>query len=317
MQEERKYYSSCASTPRRSPTSSIFFLIQNKYCFHEITTSAFVYSRRCTNDAPAVGAALQIGRGGDTTHRKKKHARRAGRQQVWESFLQIFIPEYRNKNKICSKGLLKRVKIFLELLLHRKIEEDAGEGVALVDIDHHLRVKHRPGELLYRIQKELKDFISNPPNGCSVAVSKNMKVWIITITGLDGSVYGGGRFRLRVAFPSNYPSRPPSVYFLQTPPPPKHEHVYTNGDICLSLLGKDWKPNLTISGLTISIVSMLNSATEKRRPQDNAARKLHRSWLLYPPLCFLYTYIYILLISDAKSKPGGPQTNWVYHDQRS
>ncbi len=296
-QEEQKYYTSCAGIPRRrSPTSLYnFFSIQNKNYSHEIT-SAFVCPPRCANDATAVTAAIQIGRGGGTIHRRKR-ARITGRQQVWESFVRIFIPEYRNINNIRSKGLLKRVKVFLTLVLRGKVEEDAGEGVALVDIDHHLRIKHRPGELLYRIQKELKDFISNPPTGCSVAVSKNMKVWIITITGLEDSVYEGERFRLRVAFPSNYPSRPPSVFFLQTPPPPKHEHIYTNGDICLSLLGKDWKPNLTISGLTISIVSILNSATEKRCPQDNAFRKLYRSWLLYPPLCFLYTYIYIYVSS--------------------
>ncbi len=187
------------------------------------------------------------------------------------------MPEYRtaNRNKIRRGGLLKRVKAFLALVLSGKEEENAGGGggIALVDNDYHLHIKYRPGELLYRIQKELKNFISSPPTGCSVDVSKNMKVWIITITGPKGSVYEGGRFRLRVSFPSNYPAQPPSVYFLQNPPPPKHEHVYTNGDICLSLLGKDWKPNLTISGLTISIVSMLSSAAEKRCPQDNAARK--------------------------------------------
>ena len=35
----------------------------------------------------------------------------------------------------------------------------------------------------------------------------------------------------------------PSVYFLK--PTPKHVHVYSNGDICLNLLGRDWRPMLT------------------------------------------------------------------------
>jgi ubiquitin-conjugating enzyme E2 W len=35
----------------------------------------------------------------------------------------------------------------------------------------------------------------------------------------------------------------------------------------LSLLGKDWKPNLTVSSLALSILSMLSSAKEKRTPQ--------------------------------------------------
>ena len=35
----------------------------------------------------------------------------------------------------------------------------------------------------------------------------------------------------------------PSVHFLK--PTPKHVHVYTNGDICLNLLGRDWRPMIT------------------------------------------------------------------------
>ena len=72
-------------------------------------------------------------------------------------------------------------------------------------------------------------------------------------------------------FPMDYPSKPPSVYFLQ--PTPRHEHVYTNGDICLNLLGRDWRPNMTASTLALSILSMLSSAKEKKIPQDNHVRK--------------------------------------------
>ncbi len=301
MTQEEQKYASCASTVRsRSPTAYNFFLVKNKNCFHEIT-SAFECPSGLTKDVAAsvpagVGGpattAVRMGRGGGILRQLKR--KRITRQKVWESFVRIFMPEYRNRTKI-RKGLLQRVKVFLALVLRGKEEMDVGEGIGLMDSHHHLSIKYKPGQLLYRIQKELKDFTTNPPIGCSVDVSKNMKVWIITITDLEGSVYEGECFRLRVAFPSDYPTRPPSVYFLQTPPPPKHEHIYTNGDICLSLLGKDWKPNLTISGLTISIVSMLTNATEKRRPQDNANRKHVRNWLYPPPLCFIYLYIYIIL----------------------
>jgi len=89
-------------------------------------------------------------------------------------------------------------------------------------------------------------------------------------------------------FPMDYPSKPPSVYFLQ--PPPRHEHVYTNGDICLNLLGRDWRPNMTASMLALSILSMLSSAREKKIPQDNHVH--------------------------ADNPPGKEQANWLYHDDR-
>jgi ubiquitin-conjugating enzyme E2 W len=51
-------------------------------------------------------------------------------------------------------------------------------------------------------------------------------------------------------------------------------HVYSNGDICLNLLGKDWRPSMTAESLAVSILSILSNAKEKRLPQDNAMRNL-------------------------------------------
>lgn len=64
----------------------------------------------------------------------------------------------------------------------------------------------------YRIQRELKEFIKDPPPGLSVQVGKNLRVWIVTVEG--PGIYKGETFRLRIAFPPQYPVVPPSVYFL-------------------------------------------------------------------------------------------------------
>ena len=138
----------------------------------------------------------------------------------------------------------------------------------------------------YRIQRELKEFLKAPPPNLSVKVGKNIRIWIITMKGTKGSLYEGETYRLRVQFPQNYPTEPPSVYFLQ--PTPRHEHVYTNGDICLSLLGKDWRPNMTAQSIAMSILSILSGAGRKSLPMDNAAH--------------------------AQNKPGQKQDDWVYHD---
>ena len=65
----------------------------------------------------------------------------------------------------------------------------------------------------YRIQRELKEFLKDPPEGLTVQVGKNLRVWIVTIEG--PGIYKGETFRLRIAFPPQYPVVPPSVYFLQ------------------------------------------------------------------------------------------------------
>ena len=139
----------------------------------------------------------------------------------------------------------------------------------------------------YRIQRELKEFISSPPPGLSVKISgKNVRLWVITLTMPENTIYAGEVYKLRVQFPANYPTSPPSVYFL--PPTPRHEHVYTNGDICLSLLGKDWRPIMTAQSLAQAIMSILCGAQRKSLPMDNSRH--------------------------AGNKPGQRQDDWVYHD---
>jgi ubiquitin-conjugating enzyme E2 W len=139
----------------------------------------------------------------------------------------------------------------------------------------------------YRIQRELKSFIQEPPDNLSVKVGKNIRVWIVTVKGAANTIYEGESFMLRISFPKDYPTVPPSVYFLP-PNIPLHEHIYSNGDICLSLLGKGWRPTMTAQSIALSILSILSSAQSKSLPMDNARH--------------------------AQNKPGEYQEAWVYHD---
>jgi ubiquitin-conjugating enzyme E2 W len=141
---------------------------------------------------------------------------------------------------------------------------------------------------LARIQKELQEFMARPPSHCKVEVGSNIRQWVVTITGAEGTIYAGESYKLQFKFPKDYPSKPPVVYFLK--PVPRHVHVYSNGDICLNLLGKGWAPGMTAESIAVSILSMLSSAKEKKIPPDNA---LH---------------------SD--NAPGMQQDNWMYHDDR-
>ncbi|GMH80201.1 hypothetical protein TL16_g08443 [Triparma laevis f. inornata] len=150
----------------------------------------------------------------------------------------------------------------------------------------HLTKSHPTTTRLGRIQSELKAFLKSPPPHIRVTVGSNLSQWIIHLTFPPTTAYPNETYKLKITFPSDYPTSPPSCYFLK--PTPAHEHVYTNGDICLSLLGSDWRPTMSAETLAVSIMSMLSSAGEKSRPMDNSAH--------------------------AAAKPGGRQDNWVYHD---
>jgi ubiquitin-conjugating enzyme E2 W len=151
----------------------------------------------------------------------------------------------------------------------------------------HLEKPLKSNSPNYRIQRELKAFIQDPPDNLSVKVGKNIRVWIVTMKGADNTIYEGESFMLRISFPKDYPTVPPSVYFLP-PKIPLHEHIYSNGDICLSLLGKGWRPTMTAQSIALSILSILSSAQSKSLPMDNSRH--------------------------AQNKPGEYQEAWVYHD---
>ena len=59
----------------------------------------------------------------------------------------------------------------------------------------------------------------------------------------------------------------PSVTFVENIP--INPYVFSNGLICLNILDTDWSPTLTVSSVALSILSMLSSTTEKRRPAND------------------------------------------------
>ncbi|KAK6464964.1 ubiquitin-conjugating enzyme/RWD-like protein [Scheffersomyces coipomensis] len=56
---------------------------------------------------------------------------------------------------------------------------------------------------------------------------------------------------------------------------PIHPHIYSNGHICLNLLGEDWSPACSIETIVLSIQSMLNTNNKNERPPDNASYVSH------------------------------------------
>lgn len=119
----------------------------------------------------------------------------------------------------------------------------------------------------------------------------NLAEWIVEITGAPGSIYDGEKYKLQFNFDKTYPKTPPRVRFLR--PPPKHEHIYSDGKICLNILYSDWKEEMTVLGVSQSLISMMASATEKKRPPDNAATimsSIHQDptkmqWLFHDDHC--------------------------------
>lgn len=69
------------------------------------------------------------------------------------------------------------------------------------------------------------------------------------------SIYHDTDLELVIYIPENYPYNPPRIEFIT---PVYHPNINASGSICISTLGKDWSPALTIEKTLLSIMSMLD-----------------------------------------------------------
>jgi len=128
------------------------------------------------------------------------------------------------------------------------------------------------GPALKRLQKELKSFMAECPDGLRLTEKtvsgENLAVWQVNMEGPPSTLYQGEKFLLQFKFGEKYPFDSPEVTFIGESIP-VHHHVYSNGHICLSILTDDWSPALSVQSVCLSVLSMLASAKEKSRPPDD------------------------------------------------
>lgn len=152
-----------------------------------------------------------------------------------------------------------------------------------------------------RLLKEFRDLMSLPAPGISLVSHDDLLTEFTFRVQVDNPCYpDSDGYHLRVVIGNEYPIDSPQVMFILytdvdsdddlRPSIPLHPHVYSNGHICLSVLGEGWTPacSILVCVLLIQLMLLLNNTLE--RPPDDAAYVAH-----------------------APSNP--KNTSWHYHDE--
>ncbi|KAI5956624.1 hypothetical protein KGF57_003431 [Candida theae] len=141
-----------------------------------------------------------------------------------------------------------------------------------------------------RLVKEYQAISKANLPGVELVSSEELQSFLFKIH-IDNHELYPDDYYLQVTITDDYPVDSPSVVFINyaSSPIPLHPHIYSNGHICLNLLGEDWTPACSIESILLSIQSMLHSNQLAERPPDDAQ------------------YV--------KGAPRDPKrTNFVYHD---
>ncbi|KAJ3078286.1 hypothetical protein HDU99_000664 [Rhizoclosmatium hyalinum] len=85
----------------------------------------------------------------------------------------------------------------------------------------------------------------------------NLFEWTAVITSSEvDSPYEGGKFKLAINVPSNYPLQPPNMKFISKV---CHPNVHFNtGEICLDLLKSSWSPAWTLKSACVAVSLLLD-----------------------------------------------------------
>ncbi|XP_076441646.1 ubiquitin-conjugating enzyme E2 S-like [Babylonia areolata] len=151
-------------------------------------------------------------------------------------------------------------------------------------------VENLPPQVIRQVSKEISSLCQDAPEGIKIFTNDEDITDIqATIEGPAGTPYAGGLFKMKLVLGKTFPSEPPKAFFLTKI---FHPNVATNGEICVNTLKKDWKPELGIKHILLTVKCLLIVPNPESALNEEAGKMLLEQYEDYSMRAKMYTEIH-------------------------
>ncbi|XP_070581174.1 ubiquitin-conjugating enzyme E2 S-like [Ptychodera flava] len=176
-------------------------------------------------------------------------------------------------------------------------------------------VENLSPQTIRQVAKEISELSSDPPEGIKIYPNEEDITDIqATIEGPAGTPYAGGLFRLKLVLGKGFPSVPPKGFFLTKI---FHPNVASNGEICVNTLKKDWKPELGVKHILLTIKCLLIYPNPESALNEEAGKLLLEQYDDYSVRAKMMTEIHAIPPRSSKDNKDptadeGPSTSAAF-----
>jgi len=151
------------------------------------------------------------------------------------------------------------------------------------------------------LAKEVQHLKQDPLEGVQIILDdKDITSVEAIIEGPEDTPYFGGRFRVKLSIVKDFPASPPLGFFLTKI---FHPNVSSRGEICVNTLKKDWKSDLGLKHVLLTIKCLLIVPNPESALNEEAGKLILESYDDYYKRAKLYTEIHAKSSQNNSSKP--------------
>ncbi|XP_069038981.1 ubiquitin-conjugating enzyme E2 S [Lepisosteus oculatus] len=153
-------------------------------------------------------------------------------------------------------------------------------------------VENLPPQVLRLVYKEVSALAADPPEGIKIYPSEEDITELHTaIEGPEGTPFAGGLFHMRLVLGKDFPAAPPKGYFLTKI---FHPNVGHKGEICVNVLKRDWRAELGLRHVLLTIKCLLIHPNPESALNEEAGRLLLEDYSEYASRARLMTEIHAM-----------------------